>query len=1795
MAPTRVTCPRAAAAGCPWEAEVEPNLAPVWVQDHLATEHPVVQRPRPPPLPLPKLNGQVSQEIFEEFSREWDNWLSSSNVEADKASGYLINCCETSLKTEIQAAVANVTKKSTTDVLAIMQKHAVLARARSSMITELLRTRQAEGEPVLKFQSNVNAIARNCNLVVPCIHQCCIDENKANIPFTDIVVKHVVINGLHDVDIRREVLGTVDLDNKSLAETIGIIESKETALRSMSDQSTAGTGAAAVSNYARQKKNPQTDQRLQMTGKCEACSKVFKNRMLRQSKSKPDEIRILKLCGECWADRRKKAGKGGTGKPAEDSTAVNNGPVDGFLAVRDTAAGEDGKWQTVTSRRTRRRRREKPERGTIVSPRQREGTRNSQISSTVESTDGAVPAMMWDSTRGWVQRSEGHGKVQLTAYTVKEDYDRFGTKYAQVKPTEVTAIADSGCQSPIMGLKMLYRLGLKKRDLVRIKATATSISGTSIDIIGVVMLRLSGTDKHSGKMAETAAQVRVASNVEDFYLSKQMMRDLGIIGKDFPNVQVASVSTSSGKASCGCPERSPAPPLPEKLPFEPTEENVGRMKAWILERYAASAFNQCTHVPLPMMDCEPIRIHIKPDAKPVAAHTASTVPIHLREAVQKQLDEDVALGILERVPIGTKTTWQARMHVVTKHDGTPRRTVDLRHLNDHCIRETEHVVPPYKQARLIPRNVWKTKTDAWNGYHSCPLDVRDRHLTTFITEKGRYWYAAAPQGFLASGDGYNQRYGRLIEDMERTTRCVDDLAMWDEDLEGHWWRVIRYVDRIAKNGIIISAKKFEFCEKEIEFAGFLITENEVKPLPKHLDAVAKFPRPTNITDMRSFFGLICQLAHNAKLCGLMAPFKPFLSPKVRFQWTEELEVAFIQAKKEIVAAIKEGVEIFEPGRTTALSPDWSKTGIGYFLYQKYCACPSTVTTCCEHGWRVVLAGSRHLSAAEKNYWPTEGEALAVAWSLEDTKFFTLGCTDLHVQTDHKPLVKLLGDRTLDEIQNRRLVNLKERTFPWAFRISWVAGKTIPAPDATSRHPQDRGGDNEATVMAAVLESIRAEVREQDDLAGDQEMAAAASTNMRQFRAVTWDIVKEETGVDHDMQELIGVISDGFHYRLDELSRPVAKYWQHREALYVVDGVVMLGERVVVPQRLRKEVLQSLHAAHQGVTQMTARAAAAVFWPGISADIQRLRDDCQTCGKIAPSQRDTHPIPPVIPTAPFEAVCSDYFDLAGHHYLIVVDRLTNWADVRKARPKTNEAGTQGLMDMFREVFRNYGVPVEISSDGGPEYASREFGDFLRRWGVRHRQSAAYNAASNGRAEVAVKAVKRALRENCDANGDVDNDAVTRALLTMRNTPDRDSGHSPAQLLLGRPLRDTLPLHQPWGRNESPVHRGVGAQPITAVWHDMWDAQEVALRQRLGKNIEKMETKAHDLRPLELQDHVRVQNQHGNLPKRWERTGVVVGSDRAHDKYWVKMDGSRRVTIRNRKFLRKFQPATVGLGDVEHPGQLQKQDQKQDQKQEQERRLETPEGRRPGSPAGPARDARIATPDTPAFGTPPTSPVGSPAPSPTDRTPARGRTPAPRRVVFNLEQGEAPPDRPVRQGTACQGVPGRPTDEETRNRRQVRQGTGTCQGVPGRQAGRHVTFADEAEPLPAQEPERPAAQGADRRPRRVRQQPAWMQSGDYDLEASAMCVRCCAVVGSSSVEGMSEYAEAGRAGVTSRADAASCHSPPDSCGRNNVVSDRTELADIVGRIVRDVVSAVIDHAGRANITDLGQSLPDFCDDN
>ena len=470
-------------------------------------------------------------------------------------------------------------------------------------------------------------------------------------------------------------------------------------------------------------------------------------------------------------------------------------------------------------------------------------------------------------------------------------------------------------------------------------------------------------------------------------------------------------SVSHQTEPCTCPQRTAVPPLPQALPFPCTPDNNPKMREWLLKRYAASTFNTCPHQALHCMTGPPIEIHVDPHAKPVACHTPAPIPLHWQEKVREDLLRDEALGILEKVPHGNPTTWCHRMVITRKHDGTPRRTVDLSPLNKFCKRETFASEAPFHLARRVPRNTWKTVTDAWNGYHSVPLRESDRHLTTFITLFGKWRYTRAPQGFLSSGDGYNRRFNSILADFVRKERCVDDTVFYDDDLSQHWWRTVEFLTLVGQSGIVLNPEKFQFANRSVDFAGFRISESTVEPLPKYLNAIRDFPAPKNITDVRSWFGLVNQVASYAQLRDLVAPFKQFLSPKRKFEWSNELDRAFAASKLAIIDAIRHGVEIFDPTRRTCLRPDWSNRGIGYFLLQKHCSCDSCIPDCCEFGWRVTLAGSRSLSSAERRYAPIEGEALAVAWGLEQTKYFTQGCDNLVVVTDHKPLTKIFGDRT----------------------------------------------------------------------------------------------------------------------------------------------------------------------------------------------------------------------------------------------------------------------------------------------------------------------------------------------------------------------------------------------------------------------------------------------------------------------------------------------------------------------------------------------------------------------------------------------------------------------------------------------------------------------------------------------------------------------------------------------------------------------------------------------------------------
>ena len=151
------------------------------------------------------------------------------------------------------------------------------------------------------------------------------------------------------------------------------------------------------------------------------------------------------------------------------------------------------------------------------------------------------------------------------------------------------------------------------------------------------------------------------------------------------------------------------------------------------------------------------------------------------------------MGVLERVPVGTPSEWCSRMVVVAKHNGKPRRTVDLKMLNKAAKPQTHPTETPFHQVMGIPRGTYKTVTDAWNEYHSIPLDENDMPFTTFITKWGRYRYKVAPQGFRASGDAYTARFDEVTKEVQNCKRCVDDSILYEATIEENFRKTCEYL------------------------------------------------------------------------------------------------------------------------------------------------------------------------------------------------------------------------------------------------------------------------------------------------------------------------------------------------------------------------------------------------------------------------------------------------------------------------------------------------------------------------------------------------------------------------------------------------------------------------------------------------------------------------------------------------------------------------------------------------------------------------------------------------------------------------------------------------------------------------------------------------------------------------------------------------------------------------------------------------------------------------------------------
>ncbi len=238
---------------------------------------------------------------------------------------------------------------------------------------------------------------------------------------------------------------------------------------------------------------------------------------------------------------------------------------------------------------------------------------------------------------------------------------------------------------------------------------------------------------------------------------------------------------------------------------------------------------------------------------------------------------------------------------------------------------------------------------------------------------------------------------------------------------------------------------------------------------------------------------------------------------------------------------------------------------------------------------------------------------------------------------------------------------------------------------------------------------------------------------------------------------------------------------------------------------------------------------------------------------------------------------------GHYYIVIIDRYSNWPIVMKGH-----GGAQALINILRRTFVTYDIREKLASDGGREFTSSTPRSFLRNWGVHHRLSSFAFPHSNIQTEIGVMTMKRLISSNTVPHGDLDTDAFQWVILQYCNTLDPATKLSPATCVFGQPIKDFI-LIMP------------GRYQPHATWHDTLAAWEEALRNHHMRAAEYWSKNTRCLPPL----CVCIQNQTSRQPLKWDKTGIIIELHQ-HNQYAVKVDCSGRVTLRNRKFLRRYTP-------------------------------------------------------------------------------------------------------------------------------------------------------------------------------------------------------------------------------------------------------------------------------------------------
>ena len=762
-----------------------------------------------------------------------------------------------------------------------------------------------------------------------------------------------------------------------------------------------------------------------------------------------------------------------------------------------------------------------------------------------------------------------------------------------------------------------------------------------------------------------------------------------------------------------------------------------------------------------------------------------TVPHLYKETFRKELERLVKLGVLEKVQ---QSEWGSPTFIIPKKDGRVRFISDFRKLNTKIKRK------PYPLPRIadtlqeLEGFQYASALDLNMGYYHIILSPEASDMCTIVTEFGKFRYKRLPMGVSCSPDIFQAKINELLGDVVGVKAYIDDLlAVTKGSFDDHLEQLEEIFHRCQKAGLKVNADKSFFGVNEIEYLGYIVTPEGIKPNPKKIKAINAILRPTTTTEVRRFVGMV-QYYRDLwpRRSHLLHPFTAVSSGKknAKIKWSSELEKAFHEIKQLI-------------SKETLLTyPDWTKRFDIHTDASDY-----QLGAVISQDGKPIAFFSRKLNSAQKNYTTTEKELLSIVECCKEFRNILYGYP-IKVYSDHKNLVHAATVSQSQRVMRWRLI-LEE----YGPDIVHISGVDNTVADALSRLPTAATDqDDEPRIDAQDLPEEEKLVLEQDE-AFPLDLSLIRRTQQHELNMK-----------DSKLQKLIKDKKSGYHITtLDEVE------------------LVMHEDKIYVPKSLRLRTLEWYHhfLNHPGGERLYKTINRVAYWKGMTSQAENFCKKCKDCQFTKPQRRKYGHVPPknVGKLVPWQTV---HVDLIGPYSIstkqqqtddtvidktfqltcmTMIDPVTGWFEIvevpnyiikdlkKKISQQTIDKSSARISLLFDQTWLSrYPRPKKVIFDNGSEF-KKDFVPLLKDWSIKPQPTTIKNPQANSPVErihqvlrqmILAKKLQNQILDAIDPFGPL----LASIAWAVRAAYNSATEATPAQLVFGRDMLFNINMLADW---------------------------------------------------------------------------------------------------------------------------------------------------------------------------------------------------------------------------------------------------------------------------------------------------------------------------------------------------------------------------------------------------------------